>query len=262
MQKRGLIVGVFGGTISIGGIAWAAGINDTTFLQHFDTPYGNTLHGFSNGAGTADYAAGDPTEQIYPTDPDAPAFGPGGDIVSSPAKFGNSLNRATGGRVEYQIANNWNPNVGTIEMWINSSTLTSNGFVGLWGTDTFTGNSDVRMYIYPVGGVETLGAYMQGGGGTFWEIEQPIPLPMLTNNVWHSVAWEYNTTTGQTATFWDGQLLRNTPDTGVVNPRTTINNTLFHIGENQGGSATFPGYIDEFRISDVMRYNLNSNYTP
>jgi hypothetical protein len=246
MRERILFAGVIGGCLTLGSMAGAS----TLFLNHFDSNLGG-------GAGTADYAVGDPTEQI------GSPGGPGGTIVSSPAEFGNALQRnSPGGRVEYSTAGNWNPNVGTIEMWVNSATLTSNGFVGLWGTDTGTGNgTDDRMYIYPVGGVETLGAYMNGGGGTFWECEMPIPTNLLTNNAWHSVAWEYDTTTGVTATFWDGQLLRNTPDSGVVNPHPATN-TLFHIGENQSGSATFPGYIDEFRISDTVVYPTNANYTP
>ena len=47
-----------------------------------------------------------------------------------------------------------------------------------------------------------------------------------------------------------------------MNPRTTFNNTRFHIGEVQGGSAPWPGLIDEFRISDSIVYDMNSNFTP
>ena len=175
-----------------------------------------------------------------------------------------ALDRTSGGRVEYNTAGNWNPQVGTIEMWVKGNGVSSDtGFQGLWGTDTGTGNgADYRMYIYNTGAGRTLGAYMNGGaGGTFWEIEQAIPTNLLDNTSWHNVVWEYNTTTGQTATFWDGNLLRNVPDTGTVNDHGATN-TLFHIGENQTGSAPWDGSIDEFRISDVMRYPTNANFTP
>ena len=76
---------------------------------------------------------------------------------------------------------------------------------------------------------------------------------LLDSTSWHSVAWAFDTNAGVTATWWDGQLLRNTPDSGTVNPRTSFTGTLFHIGENQTGSATFPGLIDEFRISNQRR---------
>jgi hypothetical protein len=250
-QKRSVLLLVVLGMTSP---AWSA----TTFLHHFDNPLGD-------GANTADYAVGNPN-QIKPI-----PFGFGGQIVSSPAKFGNSLLRTNGvdigGRVEYSVAGNYTPNKGTIEMWINAPDILSGGFVGLWGTDTGTGRADIRMYIYDVAGVRTLGAYMSGAGGGFWEIEQPIPEGLLTSNVWHHVAWAFDMTPAavadrKSATWWDGQLLRNTPDSGTFAPRTTFNNTLFHIGENQQGSAPFPGYIDEFRISDNIVYDTTQSFTP
>jgi hypothetical protein len=164
--------------------------------------------------------------------------------------------------VKYNIANNWDVNKGTVEMWVYGDGVTGGGFVGLMGSDTASGNADVRMYIYDVGGVRTLGAYQQNGGGTFWEIEQAIPAALTTNNQWHHVVWEFDAANAKTATFWDGQMLRNTPDSGTVNARTSMTNTLFHIGENQAGSGTFPGYIDEFRISDSIVYPMTGNFTP
>lgn len=228
----------------------------TTFLHHFDGTPGS-------GAGDADFAAGNPAQLI------PPPFGNGGQIVSSPARFGNSLLRTNGvdigGRVQYATAGNYNVNVGTIEMWINQPDITAGGFVGLWGTVTGSGSgsgsTDVRMYIYDTGAGRTFGAYQLGGGGSFWEIEQPIPEALLTSNTWHHVAWAFDTNAGITATWWDGQLLRNTPDAGTVNPRTTFNNTRFHVGENQNGSAPFPGYIDELRISDTVVYDTTRNLT-
>jgi len=185
--------------------------------------------------------------------------------VAAPARFGNALHRFNGidvgGRVTYEIANNWNVNKGTVEMFINSANILGGEFVGLMGTDTSSGAGDIRMYIYDTGAGRTLGAYQLGAGGPFWEIEQVIPTPLLTNNAWHHVVWAFDTAAGKTATWWDGQLLRNTPDAGTVSPRTALGSTRFHIGENQGGSAGFPGFIDEFRISDIVQYDMNSNLT-
>jgi len=226
----------------------AAGVNNTLFLNHFDSP-------IAGGAGPADYANGDPAEQI------GLPLGPGGTVSATNPKFGAaSLDRSTGGRVEYNTAGNFDASKGTIEMWVRGSGVTGGGFVGLWGTDTGSGSGDIRMYIYDTGAGRTLGAYMnQGLSGTFWEIEQPIPLANLDSTNWHHVAWTYDTTAGTTATYWDGTQIRNTPDAGTVNPHP-ITNTLMHIGENQAGSATFPGFIDEFRISDNIRYT--GNFTP
>ena len=228
-----------------------AGVSNTLYLNHFDSPIGS-------GAGSADYANGDPTEQIGTPN------GPGGTVSATNPKFGPAaLDRTTGGRVEYATSGNWNPQVGTIEMWVRGNGVTNSDFEGLWGTDTGTGNgADYRMYIYNTGAGRTLGAYMLGGNGaSFWECEQAIPANLLDNSNWHNVVWEYDTGSGQTATFWDGHLLRNTPDAGTVNDHGATN-TLFHIGENQQGSAAWSGSIDEFRISDVMRYSTSSDFTP
>jgi hypothetical protein len=223
----------------------------TTFLHHFDSPLGGA-------PGDADYAAGNPSTVI------GPPAGVGGAIVTG-GQFGNALDRTVGGRIAYSTAGNYNPNKGTIEMWIKSADILGGGFVGLWGSDTSSGNTDIRMYIYDVGGVRTLGAYQLGGrtsGNGFWEIEQAIPDALLTDNVWHHVAWAFDCAAGKTATWWDGVLLRNTPDAGTVVPRQTFNNTRFLIGENQTGSAPFPGSIDEFRISDDVVYDTTASFTP
>jgi hypothetical protein len=227
---------------------------DTTFLHHFDI--GDPVN---NGAGTASYAAGNPLELVGPPN------GPGG-LTVTPGKFGNALYRydgnTIGGRVEYATAGNYDVNKGTIEMWVKGPGVTGGGFVGLWGTHVSPSGNDIRMYIYDTGAGRTLGAYQLGAGGSFWEIEQAIPLGLLDDTNWHHVAWAFDTNAGQTATWWDGQLLRNTPDSGTVNPRTSFTATQMHIGENQNGSAPFPGYIDEFRISNTIVYNINSSCNP
>lgn len=222
----------------------------TTFLHHLDV--GNPING---GAGDADYAVGIPAEQILPPN------GPGGATVAG-GKFGNALDLSVGGRVEYQTAGNYDVNKGTIEMWVKGPGVVGSGFRGLWGTDTGSGAGDIRMYIYDLGGQRALGAYQAGAGGSFWEIEQAIPANLLDDTNWHHVAWAYDTVAGLTATWWDGQLLRNTPDAGTVNPRTSFSGTLFHIGENQAGSARWPGLIDEFRISNKIVYDINNSFTP
>ncbi len=241
------------------GASWGStqALAQTLFLHHLDVgDPGN------NGAGTADYAVGNPNELVSPPN------GPGGNTVGpAGCKFGNCLQRFDGanigGRVEYATAGNWDQSKGTIEMWVKGDGVTGGGFVGLWGTDTSSGSGDIRMYIYDTGAGRTLGAYMLGGtaGAAFWEIEQAIPVGLLDNTNWHSVAWEYDTTAGKTATWWDGQLLRNTPDAGTVNFHG-VTNSRMHIGENQTGSAPFPGFIDEFRISGNLVYDMTQNYVP
>jgi hypothetical protein len=229
---------------------------DTTFLHHFDV--GSPIN---NGAGTADYAKGNPAQLVNPPS------GPGGQVIAG-GKFGNALDHTTGGRIQYSTADNFNPNKGTMEMWIKGTGITGGTFQSLWGTDTTSGNTDIRFYIYndqANDNLRSLGGYQQNGGGSFWEIERAIPADKLDSTNWHHVVWQYDSTPGaeSTALWWDGILLGNTPDDGfAVNPRTDFSNTRMHIGESQGGSAPFFGHIDEFRISDSLIYDINGNFTP
>jgi hypothetical protein len=235
----------------------------TTFINHFDVSVPTEIRPgvFAPGAGPADYAAGNPAEVILPPN------GPGGPIVDG-GKWGKALSKSNGGRVEYATAGNYNVNKGTIEMWIKGPGIVGGGFNGLWGTDTSSGNGDIRMYIYPDqanDGARTVGAYQSGAGGFFWQVEEPIPADLLDDTNWHHVAWAFDTAAGTTATWWDGRNLELLPGpgvAGVVSPRTTFSNTRFHIGENQAGSAPWPGLIDEFRISDNIVYDMNSDFTP
>lgn len=218
------------------------------FVHHLDSTLGAA-------PGAADVSQGSPNIAV------GPPYGPGGTIVAG-GKFGNAVDRNTGGRLEFNTAGNYNVNKGTIDMWIKGPGIMSGGFLGLWGTDTDSGAGDVRMYIYNTGSGRTLGAYQAGAGGSFWEIEQAIPPALMDDTSWHHVAWAFDCNAGTTATWWDGQLLRNTPDAGTVNPRTSFGGTMFHIGENQAGSATWPGSIDEFRISDQIEFPMSGNFTP
>lgn len=239
------------------GIVTTAPIHaETTFLHHFDV--GSPIN---NGAGTADFAKGNAAQLVNPPS------GPGGQVVAG-GRFNNALDHSTGGRIQYSTAQNFNPNKGTMEMWIKGLGITSSSFQSLWGTDTTSGNTDIRFYIYndqANDGLRSLGGYQLNGGGDFWEIEREIPANKLDSTSWHHVVWQYDSTPGSEATalWWDGILLGNTPDDGfAVNPRTNFTNTRMHLGESQGGSAPFIGSIDEFRISDSLVYDMNSNFTP
>lgn len=244
----------------------AGGINNTIFLHHFDA--GNTDPNFVNKASDADYAAG--SAAVY-TQPPPFSNAPGGQFVNSPAKFGaGSLLRfdgaSVGGRVEYDFADNFNLSRGTIDMWVNSATMATDGaFRGLWGTEIFgTVASDIRMYVYNTGAGRTLGAYMIDdlGAAEHWETEGVIAPANLTNNTWHHVAWEWDLSQQKSFIYWDGQKLASGATNGKsIRYTGTPSTPHFHIGENQAGSGSFPGYFDEFRISDVMRYN-GANFTP
>ena len=175
---------------------------------------------------------------------------------------GNSI----GGLINYDLAGNFNLQQGTIDMWVNSGSLsTDNQFRGLFGTyvgGTFAG--DIRMYMYNTGSGRTLGAYMidDNGASQHWETEGAIPVGSLTDNTWHHVAWEWDLTSHQSYIYWDGLKLAS----GATNGKTiqyvgTPSATQFQIGSSQAGSGLFPGNIDEFRISDVMRYN-GTSFTP
>jgi hypothetical protein len=255
-----------------GGQVCAAGIGGTIFLNHFDTP--NADPNFAGNAADADYAAGNAA--IF-TQPPPFSNAPGGVIASSPAKFAKSMFRSgvydtgsgtanVGGLVLYEMADNFNLQRGTIDMWIDSGTLsTDSQFRGLFGTYVgSTAPGDIRMYMYNAGGVRTLGAYMidNNGAAQHWETEGAIPVGSLSDNTWHHVAWEWDLSLHQSAIYWDGSKLAG----GATNGKTiqyagTPSASYFHVGAGQAGSGLFPGYMDEFRISDVMRYN-GASFTP
>jgi hypothetical protein len=254
------------GLLMIAPASLAGGINNTIFLHHFDA--GNTNPTFLGKAADADYAAG--SALIY-SEPIPPSNAPGGQVVGSPARFGagsllryNGVN--VGGRVKFEMQDNFNLQRGTIDMWVNSGSLASDTqFRGLWGTEAFGGGpGDLRMYIYNTGAGRTLGAYMidDDGAAQHWETEAAIAPANLTNNVWHHVAWEWDLSTQNSYIYWDGQKLGSGATNGKpIKYNGTPSPFYFHIGENQAGSASFPGYMDEFRISDVMRYN-GASFTP
>lgn len=260
-RSRAFVIGAI--VLGLGSTTPAA-FGATTFLHHFDV--GDPLN---NGAYRADYAAGDPNQLFVPA-----AGQSAGQIVSG-GKFGNALSKPDPfARVLYSTAGNVNVNKGTIEMWIKGPGVTGtgspsqSGFRSLWGLDTSSGNTDIRMYIYNDNandGLRSLGAYQLNGGGSFWEIERPIPVEKLDDTNWHHAVWQFDATPGSasTALWWDGVLLGNAPDDGfAVSPRTSSDNTRFLVGESQTGSAPWPGLIDEFRISDDLVYDPNGDFIP
>lgn len=239
-------------SLAVAGILAATGtalaVPGTLFVHQFDGALGTA-------AGAADYAQGNPNQLVGPPD------GPGGTEVAG--LYGNALNRATGGRVQYETAGNYNVQRGTIEMWINYPSF--QGFGGLWSTVNAGSATpgDVRMYVFNAGGGNYgFGGYMTDSAGApgRWECENSVPAAIAAVNTWHHVAWCWDTAAATTSIYWDGQQLRNTPDVGVVNNYDGALPTQMHIGENQLGSAPFNGLIDSFRISDVVRYT--GNFTP
>lgn len=242
-MKNRLIAASFMACCSIGATsAWAG----TSFLHHFDAPTGTN-------AGDADFGGGSTVQRATPPD------GPGGTIVAG-GKFGTGLNRASGGRIQYDTAGNYYAQRGTIEMFINYPSV--QGFGGLWSTvqGTSAGAGDIRMYIFAGGGGAGFGGYMTDTDSR-WECEttagQFVTGADAAANTWHHVAWTWDTAAGTTAIYWDGIQRRSGPDFGTVNNYDGALPTQMHIGENQLGSATFNGLIDEFRISDQVLYTGN-----
>jgi len=234
--------------LAIGALGVATANAGDTFIHHFDQAVGTP-------AGVADFAGGNPNQTTVP-----PA-GPGGSIVAG-GKFGTGLNRAVGGRIQYETAGNYNVQRGTVEMFVNYPSIP--GFQHTFGT-VFPSSAqlgDIRMYIFnPGGGRLAIGAYMTDATpADRWEIETNggtfphVPAADAAVNTWHHFAWTWDTAAATTSLYWDGVRISNATRVGTVNPYDGAIPTQFHIGEAQLGSATFNGLIDEFRISDSVVY--------
>jgi hypothetical protein len=212
----------------------------TIFLAHYD---GNTG---SSGL-DADYAAGSSTV----------VSGAGGSI-SSTAKFGaGSLAPSSAGLVSYSTVGSYNVSSGTIEMFFNTSAWHDGSYHGLF--DAYTaGNQDIRIQEGTDGRITAYQTSAGSGGGT-WSLTSGNVNSAVTNNTWHHLAWEWNSTNNTSALYLDGAIIDSTV-TGTVGYTGAVP-TTFNVGYLNAKSLNFNGLIDEFRISDTDIYGGKA-FTP
>ena len=231
------------------GVANADRIDDpayTLFLAHYD---GTT----PNSGRDADLATGSTV-----------LAGSGGQIVAM-AKFGNgSLDvsgNTLGSQTAYTLANNFNVNEGTIELWIRTDqwgTVQDVNGALFWSTWNGWGGA-IFFKETSAGAIEAFWSDYGPQGGDWYIRSASVNL----DNQWHHIAFEWNLALQTTAIYLDGNKLRdqsnlvsNDYGSGAdpMHPWAGDLGPLFEIGTFQGGYNAWNGEIDELRISSLDRY--------
>jgi len=154
----------------------------------------------------------------------------------------------------------------TIEAWVfwrgkaNNSISTSDQFQRIFDFGT-AGDpvSSAWMFLTPYstfGGTGVMFAISTNGLTSPQYIISASP---LTTNTWHHVAVTLNNATSIATIYVDGVSVAS--GTITLRPSNLGTTTRNYLGEsNFPQDASFNGFIDEFRISNTVRYN--SNFTP
>lgn len=196
----------------------ASGTSSQLGLYHFDGSLTNTTG-------------------VAPKKPTGDAFVAG--------KFGQALQLASGGMVEYAAKNNLSFSNGTIEMWIALEQAPTAAVYSAYDNSLLryvAPNGDQLMLSEAstgvfYGGTVVGGNYMGAGGGTFsgWSVGQ-----------WHHIALTYSKTAGRFRLYIDGSLITEA-DYTVAMPETGGSFTV--AGDPFGEVGGF--LIDEMRISNT-----------
>jgi hypothetical protein len=131
----------------------------------------------------------------------------------------------------------------TIEMWLYpTSTSSFQMLVAMAGGGT---SSDFYFYISTGGliGIETGNGYRDSATS------------IITANTWQHVAL---TKSGSTYKIYVGGTERTI--TGIGTMLATLTNSALYIGAGNTGANLLTGYIDDLRVSNMLRYN--GNFTP
>jgi hypothetical protein len=222
----------------------AAVINHTMLHASYD---GNT----GNGGMDADYARGSNV-----------AIGTGG-VIGTPGKFsskGGLNSYQASGTVNYPVANNFNPDSGTVEMWVKTDNWNNADYYGFF--DVYkAGQVDIRLQKTTG---NQLQAYMADiPGGKSWSI---TAASQLLDTDWHHIAWSWDKNVNMSFLYLDGVPIANLSNVSIANLTGvdftgSITDATIEVGSIQDGSAPFNGLIDEFRISDFDLYQ-GGTFTP
>lgn len=193
--------------------------------------------------------------------------------------YGNGVNAVDQDRIKISLNNPAKPidvaNDFTIEFWMraqasdNTSSSCTSGAAVTW----INGNIIVDRDIYGDGdngdyGIALYGGKIAYGTSVGTSNRTMCSVASVDDDTWHHVAVTRNSTTGQMRIFIDGNL--DSTDTGPTgdisyrNNRTTSypNSDPFLVlgAEKHDAGAEYPsynGYLDEFRVSDTIRYTGN-----
>ncbi len=214
-------------------------VTHTLLLSHFD---GNTAQAGLD----ADFAAGSGVSS-----------GVGGAVVAAPVKFGAGSLDTGAGVMTYPSLDNINVSAATIEMWIQTDNWADGLFNGLFSLYQ-SGVGDIRLQKTAGGSLQAYMADLLNNRS--WSLTTDA---LALDASWHHIAWTWDFAGQKTAIYIDGNVVDKTPEfAGITQLEYT--GTLppsIEVGSIQGGSADFPGFIDEFRITDADLY-CSADFTP
>ena len=143
---------------------------------------------------------------------------------------------------------NWGSGDFTIEWWENCSTFTNNGtrFCSERGSPGYCG-----IFL----GYSTGNSTYATTNTSSWNLINGANMIYYTANTW--VHWAFVRKNGVLHSYRNGVLYQSASCAGVLHQD---NNRLMQLGTYNSGSNSFGGFIDEFRISDIARYD--GNFTP
>jgi hypothetical protein len=211
---------------------------------------GNT----ANGGKNADIAVGNPAPTVLGTST----------INNVNFKYGGgALDTTTvtsgGNGLRYSTANNFNPQAGTVEMWIRVPGYTGATRQELFSifAGGFTG--DFSLFLDNTQGGR-LRAVVDANGVNQWVQTGFQNGAYFGDGNFHHVAWNWDTSAGFSTLYVDG-VAETFNHTGTVAFGGTLGTTM-EIGSRQGGFDALRGQIDDIRISNNAVYGQVGSFTP
>ena len=225
--NEGIVIDV---SFSVTGQAMTATQGDVSIFAGVQVPV--TGQALSSNLGSVSNTANANIELFNGTGPEFSASGNAA-LSTDQAKFGASSLELDGTDDIVDSTSNINLSSTdfTIDVWIRPNNVT--GYKGIWETGTST-----KLVSYLLGNV----VYLTVGGSTI--ISNSVT---VNANEWTMLSYERE---GNTHRIYKNGTLA---DTGSTANRP--DNGIFSIGESSFGD--FNGYIDEFRISNVVRYGAS-----
>ncbi|OUS78507.1 hypothetical protein B1748_00045 [Paenibacillus sp. MY03] len=232
VNGQGISFQTIGNYVIVGEAAYATDAN-TVLLLHADEGQGGVLNDSSGNAnhgavtGTANWTS---------------------------SKFGDALttNGGTGYiRVEDSSSLDITDEL-TIEGWVKCNSAPCTGYLMqkgyAYGVKVGDGNGSLVATVYVDGGLRTA-----------------VSTSPLSIGMWHHVAMTYSATSRTINLYVDGELKASTTLSGLNTYHIQTDNQWLAIGRDSngwGGGNIFSGFIDEVRISNVLRsdFSLNKPY--
>ena len=219
----------------------------TLFLCHY------------NSSLDADYAKGDPRGmgKANLTSGGNGYFGEG--LVASKKYKGEIQGIVLGFKgLSYDISKNLNLDEGTLEMWVNLlvDLEKMKGTRRVLFRYRYVQQKKVKRQVMLYIGENLRLIFYESKGGDNWASQTCAGTINWKKGEWHHIAVTWSKKKGEKALFVDGVLQQKGPFRGLPEPSQDF--PKMYIGSGtEGGIWALEGIIDEFRISNIVRYTDN-----